>query len=190
MDQHLAFPARAYRSLPSRNQKTTWQIWTNRPHRSKPAGSRSSWHGKINLRNWWKMAKGNPSISSLRLHWYSCTWTQTEFYHNNSAVVNGKITYHLFSETDQIKHARMKRPIVKYYSMSSMLAMEPLMDKVLEDFCAQLNARFVDGTRGRICDLGEWITFCESLPRPIWCSAMLYTNNSRCLMGHERCCIL
>ncbi|KAK8121312.1 hypothetical protein PG999_005432, partial [Apiospora kogelbergensis] len=87
-------------------------------------------------------------------------WKKTEFYHNNSAVVNGKITYHLFSETDQANHARMKRPIVHYYSASSVAALEPLMDKVIGDFCGHLETRFM-GKTSKLFDLGEWIAFCS-----------------------------
>ncbi|KAK3940293.1 Pisatin demethylase [Diplogelasinospora grovesii] len=87
-------------------------------------------------------------------------WRKTEFYHNNSAVINGKITYHLFSTTDQAEHARMKRPIVKYYSLGSVLALEPHMDKVINDFCQHLEQRFMTGPGGpKECDLGEWIAF-------------------------------
>ncbi|KAK8878771.1 cytochrome P450 monooxygenase [Apiospora arundinis] len=87
-------------------------------------------------------------------------WKKTEFYQNNSAIVNGKITYHLFSETNQANHARMKRPIVHYYSASSVAALEPLMDKVIADFCGHLEKRFIDGV-GKSFDLGEWIAFCS-----------------------------
>ncbi|KAK8068802.1 Cytochrome P450 monooxygenase vrtE [Apiospora phragmitis] len=85
---------------------------------------------------------------------------QTEFYQNNSAIVNGKITYHLFSETNQANHARMKRPIVQYYSASSVLSLEPLMDKVIADFCRHLETRFM-GDNSKAFDLGEWIAFCS-----------------------------
>ena len=89
---------------------------------------------------------------------------QTEFYENNSTIIDGKITYHLFSTTSQADHARMKRPIVKYYSMSSVLNLEPLMDTVSKDFLKQLDNRFATkGTKQR-CDLGEWIGFCKILP--------------------------
>ncbi|KAG8165816.1 hypothetical protein KVR01_004368 [Diaporthe batatas] len=86
-------------------------------------------------------------------------WRKTEFYQNNSAVVNGKIVYHLFSTTDQEEHARMKRPIVKYYSQGSVLALEPLMDTVISDFCDHLESRFMDSKQGKECDLGQWIAF-------------------------------
>jgi hypothetical protein len=63
----------------------------------------------------------------------------------------------------------MKRPIVKYYSMSSVLALEPLMEKVTEDFLHQLDTRFATKGSEKQCDLGEWIAFCKSTPLfPVW----------------------
>ncbi|KAF5246229.1 hypothetical protein FAUST_1346 [Fusarium austroamericanum] len=86
-------------------------------------------------------------------------WKKTEFYHNNSAVIDGKITYHLFSTTDQAEHARMKRPIVKYYSQSSVIGLEPLFDDLILDFCGHLENRFMNVAELKECDLGEWIGF-------------------------------
>ncbi|KAK4171504.1 putative cytochrome P450 E-class, group I [Triangularia setosa] len=85
-------------------------------------------------------------------------WRKTEFYHNNSALVNGKITYHMFSTTDQTEHAQMKRPIVKHYSLGSVLALEPHMDNVLGELMQQLDSRFLQGPK-KTCELGEWIAF-------------------------------
>ncbi|KAM0301547.1 hypothetical protein ACHAPM_005777 [Fusarium culmorum] len=86
-------------------------------------------------------------------------WKKTEFYHNNSAVIDGKITYHLFSTTDQAEHARMKRPIVKHYSQSSVIGLEPLFDDLIRDFCGHLENRFMNVAERKECDLGEWIGF-------------------------------
>lgn len=55
----------------------------------------------------------------------------------------------------------MKRPIAKYYSQSSLATLEPLMDKVVRDFCVQLDSRFAKGPQDGVCDLGEWIAFCK-----------------------------
>ncbi|GAB1312635.1 Pisatin demethylase [Madurella fahalii] len=88
-------------------------------------------------------------------------WRKTEFYHNNSIVVNGKIVYSIFSTTDPAEHARMQRPVAKYFSFGSVIAMEPLMDKALNDLCDQLERRFTNGRgNGQVCDLGDWIAFC------------------------------
>lgn len=78
-------------------------------------------------------------------------------------TLQGKITYHLFSTTDQEEHARMKRPIVKYYSQGSVLTLEPLMDTVIGDFCDHLETRFMKDNERLECDLGQWIGFCERL---------------------------
>ncbi|KAK2740859.1 benzoate 4-monooxygenase cytochrome p450 [Colletotrichum kahawae] len=86
-------------------------------------------------------------------------WSKTEFYHNNSAIIDGRITYHLFSTTDQAEHARMKRPIVKYYSQSSVMGIEPLFDTLIGDFCGHLEKRFMASSKPTACDLGEWIGF-------------------------------
>ncbi|KAI8258837.1 Cytochrome P450 monooxygenase mpaDE [Colletotrichum sp. SAR 10_98] len=85
--------------------------------------------------------------------------SKTEFYHNNSAIIDGRVTYHLFSTTDQAEHARMKRPIVKYYSQSSVMGIEPLFDTFIGDFCDHLEKRFMTTSKPTACDLGEWIGF-------------------------------
>lgn len=53
----------------------------------------------------------------------------------------------------------MKRPVVKYYSISHVLALEPHMNVVVRDFLQQLDERFA--LPGKVCDLGEWIAFCK-----------------------------
>ncbi|KAK4641120.1 hypothetical protein QC761_609560 [Podospora bellae-mahoneyi] len=116
-----------------------------------------------------------PELSKL-LYGTDGKWRKTEFYHNNSALVNGKITYRLlpsmpgrprvvadntidmFSTTDQTEHAQMKRPIVKHYSLGSVLALESHMDNVLGELMQQLDNRFAKGGQGT-CDLGEWVAF-------------------------------
>ncbi|KAG9255792.1 cytochrome P450 [Emericellopsis atlantica] len=84
-------------------------------------------------------------------------WKKTDFYKNSSSIINGKITYHMFSEVDQVEHARLKRPVVRHYSVPSVRAMEPHMDAVIQEFIDHLQARFVD-TRAE-CPLGEWLAY-------------------------------
>lgn len=84
-------------------------------------------------------------------------WRKTEFYHGSSALVNGKIVYNLFSETDSKKHAREKRPIAKYYSPAGVAALEPHMDTMISTLCQALEARFLGG--GKPFDLGEWLLY-------------------------------
>ncbi|KAI1772199.1 cytochrome P450 [Hypoxylon cercidicola] len=83
-------------------------------------------------------------------------WRKTEFYLNNSVVINHKIIYTLFSELDPSKHVNIKRPIAKFFSQGNVLAKEVLVDAVIQDMCKQLEDRFDN----KSCDLGEWIAFC------------------------------
>ena len=83
-------------------------------------------------------------------------------YKNNCAVVNGKRTFNMFSTQDPVEHAQVKRPIVKFYSWSSVLTMEPHIDKVIADFTQQLDTRFVSPAGGvppKDVDLCAWITY-------------------------------
>ncbi|KAI0552332.1 cytochrome P450 [Xylaria curta] len=104
-------------------------------------------------------------------------WRKTEFYQNNSAVIDGKITYQLFSEIDPANHARMKRPIVKYFTQSNVLSKEILMDKAIKNICRHLNASFND----KDCDLGEWIAFCawDILGMMVFSQPFGYMDNGR-----------
>lgn len=86
-------------------------------------------------------------------------WTKTDFYKNSSSYVDGKITYHMFSQVDNFEHARLKRPVVRHYSVPSVLAMEPHMDAVIADFCDHLERRF--SKTGAVCDFSNWLAFCE-----------------------------
>lgn len=79
----------------------------------------------------------------------------------------------------------MKRPIVKYYSQSSVIGLEPLFDTLIEDFCGHLEKRFMSDAQPKECDLGEWIGFCMFLAGLISDHDRL-TNSSR-LLGHQWC---
>lgn len=56
----------------------------------------------------------------------------------------------------------MKRPIGKYYSSSSVLSVEPLINLVARDLCGYLDERFVKANKP--CDLGAYIAYCEWTP--------------------------
>ena len=75
-------------------------------------------------------------------------------------MVNGQIVYNLFSQTDPQKHAKERKPIVKYYSMSAILALETHMDKIIGQLCHELEVRFMDGPdSGKVCNLGDWVLY-------------------------------
>ncbi|KAF4414768.1 Pisatin demethylase, partial [Fusarium austroafricanum] len=81
----------------------------------------------------------------------------TEFYQNNSLLLDGKIVHNMFSTASPTEHACLVKPVAKYYSSSSVLAMETQMNLVIEEFCTHLEKRFLEN--GDTCDLGEWFGF-------------------------------
>ncbi|KAM7195564.1 Pisatin demethylase [Naviculisporaceae sp. PSN 640] len=84
-------------------------------------------------------------------------WIKTDFYKNSSSIIDGKITYHMFSEVDNVEHARLKRPVVRHYSVPSVLAMEPHMDSVIADFFDHLRTRYVSPKKP--CPFGDWLSY-------------------------------
>jgi hypothetical protein len=92
-------------------------------------------------------------------------WIKSDFYRNSSSIIDGKITYHMFSETDPTLHAQMKRPVVRHYSVPAVLVMEPLMDSVLTEFIATLRKRYVEPKK--TCEFGDWLSYCKSPPPPL-----------------------
>ncbi|KAM7193310.1 putative cytochrome P450 pisatin demethylase-like [Rhypophila sp. PSN 637] len=84
-------------------------------------------------------------------------WVKTDFYKNSSSIIDGKITYHMFSEVDNVEHARLKRPVVRHYSVPSVLAMEPHMDSVISDFLDHLKDRYI--TPKKACPCGDWLGY-------------------------------
>lgn len=97
--------------------------------------------------------------------------------------MDGKITYHLFSQVDNVEHARLKRPIVRHYSVPSVLALEKHMDKVINDLCGHLEKRFID--QNKTCDFGAWLAYCESSFPP---GDLISTiaNSCRCVGLYQR----
>ncbi|RSM00733.1 hypothetical protein CDV31_011658 [Fusarium ambrosium] len=87
-------------------------------------------------------------------------WLKTPFYHGSSALVNGQIVLNLFSQTDPVKHRKERQPIAKHYSSAGITSVEPHMDKVIDQFCNELEKRYIDGDNaGKVCDIGQWTLF-------------------------------
>lgn len=99
-------------------------------------------------------------LEALKKPW--ANRAQTEFYHSSSTIIDGKITYNLFSESDPGTHAKMRKPIAQHYSPASMTRQEPHMDKIINKLCRELEARFMeDAGMSEVCDLGKWVSFCK-----------------------------
>lgn len=63
----------------------------------------------------------------------------------------------MFSEVGNVEHARLKRPVVRHYSVPSVRAMEPHMDKIIQELYGHLQRRFVE--IGKICEIGDWLAY-------------------------------
>ncbi|KAH6843270.1 cytochrome P450 [Chaetomium sp. MPI-CAGE-AT-0009] len=84
-------------------------------------------------------------------------WVKSDFYKNSSSIIDGKITYHMFSEVDPTLHALIKRPVVRHYSVPAVLVMEPLMDTIIKEFIDTLQKRYVEPKK--TCEFGEWLSY-------------------------------
>ncbi|KAF9773967.1 hypothetical protein IL306_008104 [Fusarium sp. DS 682] len=62
--------------------------------------------------------------------------------------------HNLFSQTNPTEHARMKKPIAKYYSSSSVLTLETKMNLVIEELCTQFERRY--SKNNEAIDLAAW----------------------------------
>ena len=82
--------------------------------------------------------------------------------------MGGQIFYNIFSETDPVEHARMKKPIAKYFTSAGVLPMEPHVSSVLCQFVKQLEKQSANAGEemGAPFDFGEWIMYC-SCPPPL-----------------------
>ncbi|KAK7911620.1 cytochrome P450 [Apiospora marii] len=86
-------------------------------------------------------------------------WKKTEFYHGSSSIVDGKIVYNIFSQTDQETHAQWRKPISKHYSTNGVLPFESHIDNVLSELCTALESRYINGSNGSACCLDKWLLY-------------------------------
>ncbi|KAK8113049.1 cytochrome P450, partial [Apiospora sp. TS-2023a] len=80
-------------------------------------------------------------------------WKKTEFYCGSSSIVDGKIVYNIFSQTDPETHAHWRKPISKQYSTNSVLLFESRIDDVLSELCTELESRYVNISNDSACCL-------------------------------------
>ncbi|KAK1759126.1 cytochrome P450 [Echria macrotheca] len=89
-------------------------------------------------------------------------WIKTGYYASTSVLLDGRLMYSIFSEPDEDKHAAEKRLIAKYYSAAGALTVEPLIDKIIAQLCAELETRFITTSEigtAKSFDLGSWILY-------------------------------
>lgn len=69
-----------------------------------------------------------------------------------SPVYKDKTMDSLFTVRDHAHHKALKRPVAGKFSMTSILTMEPLVDK-----CSLIFVESMRDLEGEIVDLGEWL---------------------------------
>lgn len=67
----------------------------------------------------------------------------------------GEPLQNLASTRDEDEHARLRRPAANAYSLSTLLAYEPLVDSTITAFFKQLDDKFV--RQGQECNMSQWL---------------------------------
>lgn len=92
---------------------------------------------------------------------------QSDWHAVSGFKVGRQTLYNIFSEVRPAEHSRMKKPVAKYWTTSSVSRMEPHVDAVVAFFATQLESKFAMGSEnqmGTSFDFGEWCMFCKSEP--------------------------
>ncbi|KAH8169991.1 cytochrome p450 domain-containing protein [Sarocladium implicatum] len=84
-------------------------------------------------------------------------WQKTDWHAVSGAVVDGKLFFNIFSEVRADEHARIKKPIAKYFSPAGVAPLEPHVDAVITTLCRRIDESFAsdDGT-GPTFDFSKW----------------------------------
>ncbi|KAL4862663.1 hypothetical protein BDV12DRAFT_207062 [Aspergillus spectabilis] len=92
-----------------------------------------------------------------KIYGISANLPKSDFYPVNFTYNQGKLIQGIFATKDENLHRVMKRPIANLYSMTSILAYEPLVDETIQVMVNQLNQRFA--ATGHPCVLSDWLQF-------------------------------
>ena len=87
------------------------------------------------------------------------TGLQSNFYTVNDVVVDGHRISNVFGTQSNDFHSAQIKPIQKYYTMSGVLACEPLVDRTTQRFLHILDTRF-EKTKAS-CKLEDWLLYCK-----------------------------
>jgi cytochrome P450 len=87
-------------------------------------------------------------------------FTQSEFYPVQQALAKGVPLKTLFTSTDEVFHAKLRRAVSNAYAMSSLVQFEPLVDSAIREFLAQLRNRYTtESGDDQVVDFGEWLQY-------------------------------
>ncbi|KAF2996518.1 hypothetical protein E8E13_006109 [Curvularia kusanoi] len=99
---------------------------------------------------------GDP-LAIPTIYGITASLPKSSFYPVNFTYSNGKLIPGIFATTSDVLHRQMKRPIASFYSMTNILAYEPLVDDTIRVFVDQLQERYA--LTGTPCDLSDWLQY-------------------------------
>lgn len=74
------------------------------------------------------------------------------------AVKDGKVITTIAAEQDKRIHSRLRKPVSKAYSMTSIATLEPFVDQTIAYFVKRLDEEFT--SKGKQCDIDNWLQYC------------------------------
>ncbi|OQD65538.1 hypothetical protein PENPOL_c006G06945 [Penicillium polonicum] len=83
-------------------------------------------------------------------------YQKTNFYSVQQQLAKGRPTPTLFSTTDEVFHAAIKRPISSAYSMSTLTEFEPFVDKTIHSLFGKLDEVVAEA---KVCDIAAWLQY-------------------------------
>ncbi|ETI26004.1 hypothetical protein G647_02781 [Cladophialophora carrionii CBS 160.54] len=91
---------------------------------------------------------------------YMTHFNKSDFYKVGQGVSRGVAVPNIFSTTDRLYHAKLRRSVANAFALSTLVNYEPYVTDTVATFLAQLNARFA-GRPGEdgICDMSEWTKY-------------------------------
>ena len=73
------------------------------------------------------------------------------------ALSKGVALKTLFTSTDEVFHAKLRRAVSNAYAMSTLVQFEPFVDSAIQEFLTQLRVRYAtDDGHANILDFGVW----------------------------------
>ncbi|KAL8995750.1 MAG: hypothetical protein Q9169_004578 [Polycauliona sp. 2 TL-2023] len=80
---------------------------------------------------------------------------KSAFYPVQQALAKGSRLPSLFSTTDEVYHAQLRRSVNSAFSMSALIHYEPFVDEATAKFLEQTEVLF--SSKHAICDLAQWL---------------------------------
>ena len=71
---------------------------------------------------------------------------------------NGRLIPTLVTATDQSIHRRLRTPVARIFSMSTLLQLEPGIDETILELIQQFAHKYAEPQRR--CDIDNWMRYC------------------------------